>query len=300
LINLLKPALIKVANTSLSAKISTFFIISLIVAATVFVYADTSVKGNYYFKIAASLDEHNPGGSTEAIKYYNRAIKSYLGAGDNDNAVKSYISLGLLHYKFGNSLQVERVVLAALDLGRDNMSDETQAKSYLLLGSTLEPEKAKVYLEKSLELSKRHNLHGLIAEGYYLLGLNSEYKANFEGAAESYLKAADTVKDFSILDRSFNVQNLYERLAEVYAGGGEIDNAIKYYSEALSYTSRNERGFVTANYMKVIGDLYHEKNNYAKACEMWHQAQEEYAFFGAMAPFTISTANVPHLCTVVG
>jgi tetratricopeptide (TPR) repeat protein len=289
-----------VANLSKFTKIGVVLVVISGIALASLVYIDTTVKADYYLKIATSLDENNPSGSTEAIKYYNKAIKSYAGAKDNAGAAKAYVNLGLLHYKFGNSLQVERAVLSAMELGKDNMPEEMQAKAYLLLSSTLEPVKAKEYIAKSLEISQRNHLHALIAQAYVLLGQANEYKANFEAAEESYLKAIDAVQDFSVIDRSFNVRNLYERIAEVYSGGGELDNAIKYYYEALAYTARDERGFATANYMKIIGDLYQEKKNFAKACELWHLAEKEYAFFGAMAPFSISANSSQHTCKIVG
>jgi tetratricopeptide (TPR) repeat protein len=269
-----------------------FAVFSIIACASFFYFCDTSIKANYYFKTAVSLDESNPDGSVVAIKYYNKAIKTYLGANNKDNAVKAYINLGLLHYKLGNILQVERAVLSALEYGKDNLSDEMQAKAYLLLASTLEPSKAKLYIEKSLVISKLHHMNSLMAEAYFLQGQTNEYKANFEEAEKSYLQAVAATENMSSIDRSFNAVNLYERLGELYSGGGDIDNAIKYYSQALSYRSMDERGFETANYMKIIGDLYQEKKNYAKACQMWHAAKDEYLFFGAVAPFSISASGV--------
>jgi tetratricopeptide (TPR) repeat protein len=274
-------------------KICLCFVIVSIISCTSFLYfADSTLKGDYYFRLAADLDDGNQAGSIVAVKYYNKAIKSYKGANDKNGIVKSYINLGLLHYKLGNILQVERAVLSALEYGKGDIPEETQAKVYLLLASTLEPSKAKLYIQKSLEISKIHHLNTLIAEAYFLQGQSNEYKADFEGAEKSYLQAAAAVENFSSIDQSFNAGKLYERLGEIYSGGGDIDNAIKYYSEALSYSIMEERGFVTANYMKIIGDLYEEKRNYAKACQMWHQAKDEYSFFGAVAPFTISKATM--------
>lgn len=261
---------------------------------------ESSLKGNYYFRIASDLDERNPYGSFEAVKYYKKAIKSYDAVGNKGGLVESYIRLGLLHYKFGNMLQVERMVLMAMELGKDDIPEELQAKIYLLLASTLEPEKAKIYIDKSMELSQKLHLKPLMTEAYFLLGVTNEYKANFEEAEANYLKAIDVVNSFSSTDVFINTTKLYENLAELYAGGGEIDKAIQYYYKALDYNLREERGFVTANYMKIIGDLYEEKNNHVKACELWEQSKEEYAFFGAVAPFSVSNSTKSDSCNNLG
>ncbi len=257
---------------------------------------DSDIKANYYFKIATDLDENMPSGSSEALRYYQKAIKSYTNTGNKRGAVEAYINLGLLHYKFGNILQVERMVLQALDLGDEEIPEGMKSKIYLLLASTLEPESARKYIDKSLEISKRLNLNVMEAEAYFLLGQTNEYKADFENAEKNYLNAIAAVNNFSSLDKFFDAANLYERLAELYAGGGETDKAIQYYYEALGYSMREERGFVTANYMKIIGDLYQENREMAKACDMWNQSKEEYAFFGAVAPFSVSAVKVPRPC----
>ncbi len=263
-------------------------------------FFNSGVKADYYDRIARDLDESHPYGSREAIKYYNKAITTYTKAGDSSNAFEAYINLGLLHYKFGNMQQVEYNVLKALEVGDKNISEEMQAKVYLLLASTLEPEKAKEYVYKSLEISQSLHLNGLMAEAYFLLGQAYEYKAQFEDAEASYLKAVEAVDKFTNLDSFFDAAHLYERLGELYAGGGALDNAIKYYNEALMYSLREERGFVTANYMKIIGDLYGEKRNAVKACEMWKQSEEEYAYFGAAAPFDITENSLHIPCGNVG
>lgn len=266
-------------------------LLSIVFGSGYLYFFDSSIKGNYYFDIAVDLDDKNPKGSGEAVRYYNKAIKTYLNAGDKSGAIQAYINLGLLHYKFGNSLQVERMVLAALDLGKENIPESMRANIYLLLASTSEPEKARKYIEQSLEISKRLHLNSLTAQAYYLQAVSYEYKADFEAAEESYLSAIEAVEGFSTIGSSFDVANLYSRLGELYAGGGETENAIKYYSAALSYSLRDERSFVTANYMKIIGDLYEEKKNMAKACEMWQQSTDEYAFFGAAAPFSTGSCG---------
>lgn len=269
----------------------TFFCITIIfvISATAYIsYFDSSVKGNYYFKIAKSLDEQNPKGSGEAVRYYKKAIDAFLGADDKSSAAQAYINLGLLHHKFGNALQVERMVLSALELGRDEIPANMKANIYLLLASTSEPEKAEIYINKSLAISEKMHLHSLTAQSYYFLAVSNEYKAEFEEAEKNYLKAIEAVDNFSNIDTSFDVANLYARLGELYAGGGQTGDAIEYYKKALAYSLREERSFVTANYMKIIGDLYKEKQDYAKACEMWGQSKDEYAFFGAIAPFSNS------------
>lgn len=263
-----------------------------------FFFYESDIKGNYYFKQAVKADEENPYGSSDALRYYQKAIKSYESTGNKKGAVESYINLGLVHYRFGNILQVERLVLKALETGGEDVPEPIKARIYMLLASTVEPVSASQYIAKSLEISKRTHLNVLTAEAYFLLGQTNEYQADFENAEKNYLLAIDAVNNFSSLDKFFDTANLYSRLAELYAGGGETDKAIEYYNNALAYSMREERGFVTANYMKIIGDLYEEKKDMAKACEMWNQSKEEYAFFGAVAPFTVTKVSLSQACDI--
>ncbi len=268
--------------------------------AVYFYISDNSIKGDYYYRMAKSLEDRNTSATYEVVKYYKKAIASYKGANDVEGAVDSYINLALLHYSLGNYLQVEQSVLSAMEFGEEKIPDEAKVKVYLLLASTQEPQKSKEYIKKSLEISERNGFNILTAQAYFLLGKTNEYKAEFEDAERNYLKAVNVVKNFANISTEFNAGELYERLGELYAGGGQIDKAIEFYKEALSYNLEGERGFVTANYMKILGDLYKEKRDMAMACHMWIESKKEYAFFGAEAPFSVSNINSSGYCINLG
>ncbi len=279
--------------------LSSFFAGIILFSCYVVIF-DSTIKANYYLNKAQKLDNKHPYGSLEAVKYYNKSIKLYEAVENDDGAIQAYINLGLLHYKFGNMLQVERMVLKALNLGKEGLPKELQTKIYLLLASTVPPRKAKLYINKALEISEKLGLRAQSAKAYYLLGKAHEYKAEFEDAEINYMKAVDVVDSFSTMDDFFDAAPLYESLGELYIGEGDLNKAIEYYYKALSHNLREERSVVTANYMKTIGDLYKEKREIPKACEFWAKSEQEYQFFGKPAPISISNLNHSKPCRNIG
>lgn len=263
------------------------FLLLLVAVATGadFYFFNSSYKADLYFKLAYTLDENNVNGSVDAIKYYTKAIKTYEAIDDSQGAITAYIHLGLLHFKFGNVLQVERMVLKALALGQENIPLDLQAKSYLLLASTTPPEKAREYIDKAMKISEELDLQPQIVKGFFLLGKIHEYKAEFEDAERYYLKAVRVIKDHPSTTYFVDMVTLYETLGELYAGGGDTDSAIKFYDEALAHSFRkNPQSVATAQYMKILGDLYNEKKELAKACEFWRKSTEQYNFVSALKP----------------
>lgn len=279
-------------------------IIAILLVASLSLYVafenfDSKFKADYYFNKAYDLDEKSPKGSLVALKYYQKAVNTYTAIGDKDGTIGAYIHLGLLHFKFGNVLQVERSVMKALEIGGNNIPRELQAKAYLLVAGTSAPEKAREYVDKALEIANQDDLKPQIAKAYYLLGKTYEYQANFEDAEKSYLKAVQLINDFPSTAYFIDIVSLYESLGELYVGDGEVSKAIKYYDEALAYSFKDDETITTAHYMKVLGDLYSDKNEINKACEFWRKSQDTYAYIGR-GKSSAREVNIPDKCKIAG
>jgi tetratricopeptide (TPR) repeat protein len=233
-------------------------LVATIGTAGYFYFFESKAKADYYFHKAQSLDEANPYGSREAVRYYTKAISSYEAVGDRGAAVNAYIDLGLLHYKFGNITQVERMVLSAMEIGGEDIPKPMKAKAFMLLAGTVEPEKAKKYITQAIAISDELGQKVMTVKSYYILAKIYEYKANFTEAQNSYLKAIKILENIGADDGFFDPEPLYADLAELYVGEGNVNSSITYYEKALGAARANtEHGIAVAIYMKTLGDLYH-------------------------------------------
>jgi tetratricopeptide (TPR) repeat protein len=271
---------------------------ALFLSASGYLYFFPShMKANYYFSKAQRLDDESPYGSREAIKYYNLAISNFEAVGDRGSAVNAYIDLGLLHHKFGNITQVERMVLAAMEIGGKDIPQQMKAKAYMLLAGTVEPEKAKEYIKQAIYISGELGQRIMTIKSYFILAKIYEYKADFEDAKKTYIDAIQFAENLDSEDGFFDPEPLYADLAELYEGEGSVLSAIKYYDKALNASKNNaEHGIAAATYMKTIGDLYKQRMQITKACQNWNHSKEEYALIGKQAPNSIIELSMSNSC----
>ena len=255
--------------------------IIFLIGIGVLYFNDSPLKAAYYFNKGYKIDQQYPQGSVEAMRYYQKSINIYERIGGayqvaDYSLVKSYIYLALLHMKFGNILQVERLILKALALGKDKIPDSLKAKSYLLLASSSEPERSREYIAQALEIAQRLDLKSEIARAYFLLGLSYEYKALFSKAEENYLKAIRLIEEHPDSAAFVGVVSLYERLGELYMGEGNVNRSLKYYHLALYATKRGDDEYRKAYFMKMLSLLYEKQGTFKRSCEFWAEAKQKY------------------------
>lgn len=225
-----------------------------------FYFFDSEIKADYYFKKASKLDDANPYGSREAVKYYSQSIKTYNAIHDRGGAVNAYIHLGLLHYKFNNITQVERMVLNAMEVGGDDIPKQVKAKAFMLLASTSEPAKAKEYIKHALDIAAELGQNSLIAKSYFILAKIYEYQANFELAKENYQKAVKISENLTKEDGFFDAESLYSNLGELYRGEGNYKESLKNYQKALAASRNNVKNSgQDIEYEKIINDINAEQ-----------------------------------------
>lgn len=245
---------------------------------------DNTLKASYYMTKAESLDRENPYGSIEALKYYNKSASIYKKLNKRNDLAENYIKIGFLHNKFGNILQVERYMNAALALGDDDFSDNFKTKIYLLLSSILTPDSSLKYIDKALSVASIDIETKVKA---YMLRANAlEGKAQFEKAEASYLTALKELQASSSSNNDEAV--LYESLAEIYLGGGNIDKAIDYLGQARNFYQKAGNVVEAANFTKKIGDLYNEKKLTKQACHYWTESIKQYENAGSSIAKSVS------------
>ncbi len=272
------------------------FIFSVFASGYLYFF-ESRIKANHFFHKAQKLDEANPNGSREAIKYYTRAIASYVAIGDRGATVNAYISLGLLHHKFGNIIQVERMVLNAINIGGDDIPKPMKAKAYMLLASTVEHESAKNYINQALIIADELDQKILAVKSYIILAKIYEYNASFEEAKSTYLKAIKIVEKLEPKDGSFNAEPLYANLGELYEGEGSTSNAIIYYEKALTAEKAHaEHSLTAATHLTILGNLYQAHMQPAKACKKWHDSKEEYIILGKEPPAALIKLSQSNNC----
>ena len=279
-----------------------FFVVTAVLGVSGYLYFfESKIKADYYFHTAQSLDEANPYGAREAVKYYSEAIASYEAIGDRGSAVNAYIDLGLLHHKFGNITQVERMVLSAMKIGGDDIPKPMKAKAYMLLAGTVEPVKAKHYITEAIAISGELGEKVLTIKSYYILAKIYEYQAAFNDAQSAYLKAVRILDTLGTADGFFDPELLYADLGELYAGEGDVGSAISYYEKSLKAARSNSaNGMAIAVYMKTLGDLYKERNQMAQACAHWNRSRDEYTLMGRQAPISILQLSHSESCQQLG
>lgn len=281
--------------------ISLLVVILAVAISGYFYFFDSNIKADYYFHKAQKLDEANPYGAREAVQYYKKAIATYKAVGNRGAAVNAYIDLGLLHYKFGNITQVERMVLSAMQMGGEDIPKPMKAKAYMLLAGTVEPLKAKRYIKQAITISDELGEKVLTIKSYYILAKIYEYQAEFNEAELAYLRAVKIYENIGVDDGFFDPEMLYADLGELYVGDGNTPAAVTYYEKALAAAQHNTgHGVAIANYMKVLGDLYNEQNQVTKACVRWNQSRDEYVLMGRQAPISILQLSYSDTCRGIG
>jgi|GEM_PF-3739601 len=291
----------KIKGSKTRIHLFSYILLLVVVAGGYLYFFPNHLKADYYLQKAQKLDDTAPYGSREAIGYYNQAIESYEYIGDRGSAVNAYIQLGILHYKFGNITQVERSVLRAVEIGGDEIPKTLKAKIYMLLASTAEPARAIEYINDAIDIATNLNQKVLVIKSEFILARIYEYKANFEDAKKTYLKAIEIAENLTPDDGAFNAEEVYANLAELYEGEGSTKNAIIYYEKALSATRSDAvHGVTIANYMKTIGDLYQSIMQPVKACENWNASREEYVFIGQPPPKEILKLSASEICHKIG
>lgn len=237
-------------------------------------YTDPANLARKYFEKAYDIDHNNPKQAMEAIQYYKQAITAYEEAGDPEGAAGAYIYLGLLHFRLGNITPVEDMILKAISLNSGHFPKKLLANAYIILAEVTqkEPEKSFEYAKKAFEYSNELELNPQLFKVYLLMGKSFESRALFEDALEYYTQAVELLEQYPHTIAEVNPITLYESLGRLYAEENNMEESIRFYSEALRFVGEEERLVLADKYTIELGDIFNKHGEFSEECERWRQA----------------------------
>lgn len=179
------------------------------------------VQGEYRESIRLS-DEALKNTKSEQIKAsaHNNLGAAYKGIGENEKAIKHYLS-ALSIYEKTNNLKDAAIV-------ENNIG---------LLYQALEDfDKAKEYHESALNyFSSVKDLEG-ISKSYNMLGIVLANQEDLEGALNFFRKSYDIEKQLS---SKVGISETINNIGGIYFYMGQLDSALVYYEKSLQITREN-------------------------------------------------------------
>jgi tetratricopeptide (TPR) repeat protein len=135
-----------------------------------------------------------------------------------------------------------------------------------------DPQKALVYAEEGLEISKKLNNPSDMAAIYLLLGVISHYEGNYDLALEYYnesLSICESIKD------SLGIAKGLHNIGVVSKVKGDYDKSLEFYFKALTINEGLRDGEGIAKTLSVIANVYNEQKNYDLALKYYFRAMEQ-------------------------
>ena len=172
--------------------------------------------------------------SDEEIQSYERALAEFQERGDEREAAKILMQLGILHHRrceWDLAIEYHKKSMKIKDaLGDRYGLAQTYNNLGLVYADKGEWDLAIEYYEKDMEISEAlGDRHGL-AQTYGNLGLVYADKGEWDIAIEYYKKS---VEIFEALRDRHGLASTYNNLGSVYARKGEWDIAIEYYKKSV-------------------------------------------------------------------
>ncbi len=208
------------------------------------------------------------------LKDFDRSIEYYLKAqelskeiGDDSNLERVYVNLGLSNMELGKSDEALRWFNNALDMCEDGCDDNIMKEALSGLGQAYQAKhellKAKDYLLKSLEISRKQNDVRYNAENLATLGQveiengNEELGINYLNEAKRLAESSNNTK-FRLL--------IYKEFADYYGSKKKPDLSLDYYQKyaMLKDTVFSEQ--MTKDLARVWTN-YAERDNLKKIAE---------------------------------
>jgi tetratricopeptide (TPR) repeat protein len=207
----------------------------------------------------------------KSIEYVTKALESVPGktATDAQNSI-AFETLGDINLKWEQQ-----------DLAIDNYKRSLSAKSSILVQIKLANAfmKNKNYQESITEYS---NLLKKRLSNYQNVqvyeGLGDTYKAINEASRSvfNYQKGLDIAKKHKITPK---ITNLNSKIGDVYAQGGAVEDATKYYDNSLSLSKKEGKKRAVEEKNKVA-DFYNQNQDFEKEIRLREETLTEIESFG--------------------
>ncbi|GIK70080.1 MAG: hypothetical protein BroJett020_13750 [Bacteroidota bacterium] len=183
---------------------------------------------------------------------------------------KAFFTLTFLLFTF-YGYSYGRNIDSLLTLIRSNPHDTTKIICYNFLSQEFlnkDISKAKLYVQKALDLSKITGYKKGMAASYHLLG-TIHYQSNREKGLEYFMLSLNTSKE---INDKVTMSSTYNNLGNLYNQSGEYEKALKYYilSMELDEELNNRNGMATS--YNNIGLIYWMQGGFEKAQEYFEKA----------------------------
>jgi len=171
--------------------------------------------------------------------------------------------------------QKSRDTDSLLNIISKNPHDTIKANCYNYLSQEFlnkDAPKAKLYVQKALDLSKKNNYKKGLAFSYHLMG-TIFYQSNIEKGLEYFMLSINTSKE---LNDKHTMSSTYNNLGNLYNQKGDYEKALKYYLISLDLDDElgNRSGMATS--YNNVGLIYWMQSNLDKAQEFFEKALHIY------------------------
>ncbi|MEM3397353.1 MAG: tetratricopeptide repeat protein [Thermoplasmata archaeon] len=184
----------------------------------------------------------------------------------------------------------------------ERMNDEVLAGAvnhrmgtgYWCIGNIFE---ARKYLEKALEIRKKHNLKEGLPDTYNNLAILYSDEGEIEKALEYFREAEKLYTEIGDLS---GLCAIYNNLADIYALRGEYEKAIKVYWKDVELSRRI--GYKTSEIMALsnIASIYQENGDYTTALKHYKEALSESRKIGEKRMLCMILSNLAVIYAELG
>ncbi|MCK5823012.1 MAG: tetratricopeptide repeat protein [Bacteroidales bacterium] len=131
------------------------------------------------------------------------------------------------------------------------------------------PDKALIYANKGLKLSKILNFEKGIAFSHTNIGIGYHYQGSLDNALIEYTKALSI---YEKIDDKQQIVKLLNNIGMLYHYQGEYDKAFNYYTKCVKASKKIGDEKRIADTYNNIGGVYSDQDNYDKALEYYFKS----------------------------
>ena len=223
----------------------------------------------------------------------------------DDRAMQSEIlrNMGWVYERKGDYARAVDKYRTSVELAEASGDEIALGEAYHRLGTGLwfigDLKKAREYLEKGLEIRKKHNLKDGIASSYNNIALVLSDMGEIQKAIEYYGLAKKIFEDVGDLS---GVVRTYNNLGRIYSLMGENEQALEFFRNDIEISKRIGDKLSILLGEANIGQIYQENEEYNTALEYYKDAiklskelQEMRLYAGVLAHMATVYAEIGDL-----
>jgi tetratricopeptide (TPR) repeat protein/DNA-binding CsgD family transcriptional regulator len=226
-----------------------------------------STQVNLLNKIAYTLNKIDP---NKSRKMCNQAIDMAKKIDYPAGLARAYHIMGLTYYRTGDGQEAVTSLLKSVKINEKLNDVKRLTYSFNLLATvflfnTKDPDKAFIYYNKALELSKEADNKAMTTRLQNNIGLTYNEQKQYAKAREMYQKA---LKGYRELKKPGGEAIALSNIGDTYDSEKQYDKALKFYKESLAIDNKinnNPKGVAIT--LTNVGVVHIQLKNYDKALE---------------------------------